>query len=88
VASPRVAVAVIVVVPNPTGRLAVQLPELSAVVLTTATDSSSSGSHPSTSTVAPGVVVPLTAVVVEVVVEPGVGEVMVSGSVPGMPWVT
>ena len=85
VALPRVAATVTTDVPNGAGTVAENAPAWSASTVTTLVAPPVSVAVDWTSTVAPGVVVPVTVTVGVVTVVPSAGAVTVTGSVPGGP---
>ena len=84
---PSVAVTVIVLEPKLTGSVSDQFPDPSAVVDAIAA-APPRNPDASATTFAPAVVVPVTSTLELSIVVPPVGEVIVTGSEPGIPLVT
>src|ERR1700733_12325356 len=83
-----VAVTVIVVLPKPVGNVSVQSPVFGSAVAAAIAAAPPLAPTPSATTCARGVVVPVTVTVEGSMLSSFVGEVTVSGSVPGIPWAT
>ncbi len=86
---PVVAAAVMTVVPDGVGTVALNAPVASATVATTVVGFAVAPGCPAdTSTVAPGVVVPVTVVVAPLAIDPADGDVIVTPTSEGGPGLT